>query len=41
MIALRQPLDGAPPLAGSSATLYLPAQRCLLFNAAGRALPRA
>src|SRR5476649_811840 len=41
MIALRQPLDGAPPLAGSSATLYLPAQRCLLFDASGRALPRA
>ena len=41
MIALRQPLDGAPPLAGSSATLYLPAQRCLLFDASGCALPRA
>ncbi|WP_295998497.1 ABC transporter ATP-binding protein [Rugamonas sp.] len=40
VIALRQPLDGAPPLAGSSATLHLPPQRCLLFDAAGRALPR-
>ena len=39
MIAVKQGADVAPVQAGSRACLQLPASRCLLFNAAGLALP--
>jgi multiple sugar transport system ATP-binding protein len=41
MIAVKQPAEAAALPAGSRARLHLPAQRCLLFDAAGKALPRA
>ncbi len=40
MIAVRQPAEAAPLHAGSRASIVLPAARCLLFGADGRALPR-
>ncbi|NRR30997.1 sn-glycerol-3-phosphate ABC transporter ATP-binding protein UgpC [Oxalobacteraceae bacterium] len=40
MIAVRQPVDTAPLRTGSRASLQLPAGRCMLFDAAGRALAR-
>ena len=41
MIAVKQAAEAAPLHAGSHARVYLPPSRCLLFNAEGRALPRA
>ena len=41
MIALRQPVETGTPQAGSRARMHLPASRCLLFDAAGQAWPRA
>ncbi|HEU4843762.1 MAG TPA: sn-glycerol-3-phosphate ABC transporter ATP-binding protein UgpC [Burkholderiaceae bacterium] len=40
MIAVRQLAEAAPLHAGSRASIVLPAARCLLFGADGRALPR-
>ncbi|NVE00410.1 ABC transporter ATP-binding protein [Massilia sp. BJB1822] len=40
MLAVKQPPEDAPLQAGSRATLHLPPERCLLFNAAGRAYAR-
>ncbi|CDG84762.1 ABC transporter ATP-binding protein [Janthinobacterium agaricidamnosum] len=40
MIALKQPVESAPPPAGGKVRIHLPPQRCLLFDAAGQALPR-
>ncbi|MES2152747.1 MAG: sn-glycerol-3-phosphate ABC transporter ATP-binding protein UgpC [Pseudomonadota bacterium] len=41
MIAARQAADAAPVHAGQAIALHLPATRCHLFEAAGRALPGA
>ena len=39
MIAARQAADAAPVQAGAQARIHLPRERCLLFDAAGLALP--
>jgi multiple sugar transport system ATP-binding protein len=41
MIAVKQAAEAAPLHAGSRARIHLPPHRCLLFDARGRALPRA
>jgi multiple sugar transport system ATP-binding protein len=41
MIAARHDAELAPPRAGAVARLHVPAQRCLLFDGAGKALARA
>ena len=41
MLAVRHGAQGLPPQAGSAAELLLPPAHCLLFDAAGKALPRA
>jgi multiple sugar transport system ATP-binding protein len=40
MLAVRHGAQGLPPQAGSAAELLLPPAHCLLFDAAGNALPR-
>jgi multiple sugar transport system ATP-binding protein len=40
MIAVKQTAEAPPLHAGNRARVYLPASRCLLFNAGGRALAR-
>jgi multiple sugar transport system ATP-binding protein len=39
MIATRQVADSTPLETGARASLHIPAERCLLFNSAGQALP--
>jgi len=41
MLAVKQPAEGALLQAGDAMRLYLPPQRCLLFDAKGKALARA
>src|SRR5450830_119751 len=41
MLAVKQPAEGTLLQAGNAMRLYLPPQRCLLFDAKGKALARA
>ena len=40
VLAVRHPAEGRLPRAGQALRLHLPARHCLLFDAAGQALPR-